>query len=180
MIITIGRICGFLGVYARGTRGAAAAEFALVLTLLAIPILNVVDLGIYSYQRMELDNAAQIGAQAAWVMLPGCTLPLTKGSCSGTYASAISAAVKSTSLGTAATVSTTENYYCVNAAGNLVLVGTLQSKPDDCSAAGVPTGRPGDYILVTASYTYTPVFTAVSVVNALTPIITRTAWMRLS
>jgi Flp pilus assembly protein TadG len=180
MIVRVRSFRGALAAWWRDQCGAAAAEFALVLTLLSIPILNVVDLGIYVYQRMELDNAAQIGAQAAWAMVPNCTMPLTTGSCSGTYASAISTAVQSTSLASAATASTTENYYCVNAAGNLVVVGTLRSKPADCSAVGVPTGTPGDYVIVTASYTYTPVFTAVSVLNYLTTTITRNVYMRLS
>lgn len=160
-------------------RGAAAAEFALLLTLLAIPILNVVDLGIYGYQRMELDNAAQVGAQAAWAIVPHCTLPLTVGSNCTSLASKINTAVQSTPLGTKVTVTSVENYYCVNSAGNLVVVGTLQSKPSNCSSVGAPSGTPGDYILVTASYTYTPVFTGVSVTSLLTSPITRASLMRL-
>jgi len=46
--------------------GAAAAEFALLLSLLVIPTLNVADLAIYAWDRMQLENAAQMAAQAAW------------------------------------------------------------------------------------------------------------------
>src|SRR5258706_12323018 len=52
--------------YCREQRGAAAVEFAMVLTLLTVPVLNVVDLAFYAWDRMQLDNAAQVGAQAAW------------------------------------------------------------------------------------------------------------------
>jgi len=38
---------------------------------------------------------------------------------------------------------------------------------------------PGDYVLITVSYTYTPVFAAVSIASVLASPITRTAWMRL-
>jgi Flp pilus assembly protein TadG len=184
MTVMIGRIFGLLGVYARGTRGAAAAEFALVLTLLSIPVLNVVDLGMYAYQRMELQNGAQMGAQAAIAMAPNCTLPLTTGSCSGSYASTIAAAAHSTSLGTQVTVtSTTEEYWCVNPSTNqLQQVGTAASPPSpfNCTAAGNTTDpTPGDYIRVTASYSYAPVFTGVSVASLLTTPITDTVWMRL-
>ena len=46
--------------YLRCRAGAAAAEFALILTLLVIPLLNAFDIGVYVYQRMQLDNAAQV------------------------------------------------------------------------------------------------------------------------
>jgi hypothetical protein len=41
-------------------------ELALVLFLLTIPILNVVDLAFYGFTWMQTQNAAQMGAQAAF------------------------------------------------------------------------------------------------------------------
>jgi hypothetical protein len=160
---------------ARG--GAAAAEFALVLGLLAIPVLNIVDLGIYAYQRMELDNAGQAAAQAAWAIVPTCTLPVTVAGNCPSLAGTINTAIQSTSLGTAVTKSYAENYYCVSASTNqLVVVGSFPDTRPNCSD-GLPAG---DYLLVTASHAYTPLFTGISVVTLLASPITSTAWMRLS
>lgn len=161
--------------------GAAAVEFALVLSLLVIPILNVVDFAMYAWNRMQVDNAAQVGAQAAWeTCIPPTKLPAST-NCSG-MATAVATAVQSTSLGTAVTVtSTTEGYYCVNTSTNvLVAVGTYPgTKPSDCSSVGSASDSPGEYVKVTVSYTYTPLFPAVSIASVLTPSVTRTAWMRL-
>ena len=158
--------------------GAAAAEFALILTLLAIPILNVVDVGNYVYQRMELDNAAQVGAQAVWAAVGGstCNTPVTVGTNCSTLSTTINSAMQSTPLGTKVSlISKSENYYCVNSSGALVITGTLSSRPT-CS-----DGQPaGDYILVTVNYTYKPVFTGISVVSLLANPIARTASTRLN
>ena len=39
---------------------------------------------------------------------------------------------------------------------------------------------PGDYVQVTASYPYEPIFSQASVASLLTTPITKTAWMRLN
>lgn len=166
-------------------RGAAAAEFAIVLVLLVIPIANVTDLGIFVYQRMELENAAQVAVQTAWATCTSAVnLPATPNSYANCPAlpAAVTTAVRSTSLGSAVTAtSTTEGYYCVNTTTNaLVAVGTFPgTKPADCSSVGSASDTVGDYIKITASYAYAPLFPAVSVVNLLGTPITRTAWMRL-
>jgi len=164
--------------FRRDESGAAAAEFAVVLTLLAIPILNVVDLGNYVYQRMELDNATQVGAQAVWAAVGGsnCNTPVTVGNNCPNLSTIISTAMQSTPLGTKVSlISTSENYYCVNSSGALVVTGSLSSRPT-CSDGQLA----GDYVLVTADCTYTAVFTGVSVVSLLTNPIARTAWTRLN
>jgi len=168
--------------YRRSQRGAAAVEFAIVMTLITIPILNVVDLAFYAWDRMQVDNAAQMGAQAAWATCSlASNLPATVGSnCSGMSA-AVTTAVQSTSLGTGVTVSsTTEAYYCV-VSGALTSAGAVTSaKPANCSAAGgLATDIPGDYVQITTSYTYTPIFPGVSIVSGLASPITRQAWTRM-
>jgi len=166
-------------------RGAAAVEFALVLTLLTVPILNVVDLAVYSWDKMQVDNAAQVAVQAAWATCDTTVkLPATPNSYANcpTMPAAVTLAAQSTRLGTGVTVtSTTENYYCVNTSTSvLVTVGTFPgTKPANCSSVGLSGDKPGDYVLITVSYSYTPVFSAVSIASALTTPITRTAWMRL-
>ena len=94
-------------------KGAAAAEFALVLTLLIVPILNVMDLGLYAWDRIQVDNAAQIGAQAARVACTYSFQPATS-NCP-TLHTVVLTAVHSTTLGTSVTLSTTvqEHYYCM-------------------------------------------------------------------
>ena len=149
---------------------------------LVVGVLNATDLGYYMYQRMEVENAAQAGAQAAWktcydqsTMLPATT------NCSGLNA-AITTAIHSTSLGAAVTLASgypAEGYYCVNSSNVLQSVGTTSSKPSDCSAAGSSTTAPGDYIQVQVNYNYSPLF-GISVMSAsgITSI-SMTSWMLL-
>jgi Flp pilus assembly protein TadG len=176
--------------FMRDTRGAAAAEFVLWLAILVVPVLSAADLGVYAMQRMQLDIAAQAGVQAAWHLCDSTKLPAAS-NCTG-VSSAITTAVQTTSLGSNVTVSSgypLEGYFCTSTGQALVPASTGMTwtlgqapptKPADCSA--VVTGSktaPGDYIQVKVSYTYSPVFPAVSVAGLLTTPITRTAWMRL-
>jgi Flp pilus assembly protein TadG len=171
--------------YHSDERGAAAVEFALALTLLIVPIINVVDLTFYAWDRTQVDNAAQMAVQAAWKTCKlSSNLPATPNSyanCTGMPA-AVLAAAQSSSLGTGVTVtSTTENYYCVNTTTNaLVTVGTFpNTKPANCSSVGSSSDTPGDYVVITVSYNYTPIFAAASIASALASPITRVAQMRL-
>lgn len=162
--------------YGRRQRGAAAAEFALVLGLLTIPILNAVDVAFYFWSSMQVDNAAQMAAQTAWTTCNSGTLLPALTKCTGLTA-AVTTAAQSTSLGGGVSVGTlTEAYYCPNSAGtDLVAAGTAS----DCSAINGNKENPGDYLLIPVSYTYTPIFSGVSVVSLLTSPITNTARMRL-
>ena len=96
---------------------------------------------------------------------------------------AITAAIQSMSLGTGVTLASgypQEGYYCVNTSGALQVVGSLSSKPANCSAAGNPGLTPGDYIQVAVTYNYTPLFANLTVMAALkVSSITVTSWMRL-
>lgn len=171
--------------YRSEEKGAAAVEFALILTLLTIPILNVVDLAIYSWNKMQVDNAAQAAVQAAWATCNlSSKIPATPSSYANCPAmpAAVTQAAQSTSLGTGITVtSTTENYYCINTTTNvLVTVGNFpNTKPATCTSVGSASDKPGDYVLITVSYTYAPVFSLVSIASQLATPIRRQAWMRL-
>jgi len=163
--------------------GTAALEFALVGMFLVVGLLNAIDVGYYTYQRMTVENAAQAGAQQAWKTCndPSSMLPATQ-NCTGLN-TAITTAIQSSSLGTAITLASgypAEGYYCVNSSGALQAVGSLSSKPANCSAAGNSALSPGDYIQVGVTYTYAPLFPGISVMGAsgITSI-TMTAWMRL-
>jgi len=173
--------------YRRDQTGAAAVEFALVLTLLTVPVLNVVDLAMYAWDRMQLDNAAQVAVQAAWTT---CAAPSNHPASPNSYANcngmpaAVTRAAQSTSLGTNVTwVLTTEAYYCITTGGALVFAAAANATPpSDCSKNGLggqASDKPGDYVQITTSYNFTSIFPAVSIASTLTSPITRTAWMRL-
>ena len=179
-------LCG-LRRYRRDQKGAAAVEFALVLTLLTVPVLNVVDLAMYAWDRMQLDNAAQIAVQAAWAT---CSTNANRPASPNSYANcagmpgAVTLAAQSTSLGTNVTwVLTSEAYYCITTGGALVFAAAATATPpSDCSKNGLggqASDVPGDYVQITTSYPFTPIFPAVSIASTLTSPIRRTAWMRL-
>jgi len=191
--------------YRSDGRGAAAVEFALVVTLFIIPLLNVVDAAFYVYDRMALDNAAQAGAQAALVACANSgNLPATgaNGQCPQ-LAAAVQAAVQAGWLGNqiapppvyvftpakgaaavpyGTTPAITEYFYCVQSGSNtLVSVGsvTTNTKPSSCANnGGSALDAPGDYIQVNLTYTYKPIFPGLSIVSGMSPI-THTAYMRL-
>jgi hypothetical protein len=73
-----------------------------------------------------------------------------------------------------------EGYYCVNSSGALQSVGSLSSKPTDCSAAGSASTSPGDYVQIAVTAAYSPIFPGFSVIGLrrLTSI-SSTSWMRL-
>jgi Flp pilus assembly protein TadG len=161
-------------------RGVAAIEFAFFAGMLAVAILNVVDLAMYMYKRMEVENAAQSGTIAAWKTCGLAQLPATS-NCPGLN-NAVTTAIQGTSLGTGITLqnaSPSEGYYCLNASNLLQYVSNVSSPPADCSAAGVPGNQPGDYLQVAVTYTYTPLFAGLSIAGGFTTPLTKTAWIRM-
>jgi Flp pilus assembly protein TadG len=174
------RRLGFL----RDQSGAAAAELVLWIALLIVPVLSVLDLGLYGFQRMQVEYAAQAGIQAARLACGDSAAPFTK-NCAG-LSSAVTAAVQSTLLGSSVSVSgaPVEGYYCVNSSGTLTAVGSVGSpptKPSPFTCNSVVTGStsaPGTYLQVSVTYDYTPIFTT-SIGSLLTSPIVRTAWLRI-
>ncbi|WP_439393110.1 TadE/TadG family type IV pilus assembly protein [Bradyrhizobium sp. PMVTL-01] len=160
-------------------RGVAAIEFGIFAIFLSATLANVADVSIYIYQRMQVENATQVAAQAA---LKTCSsnLPATT-NCPGLLA-AMQQALQSTSLGTSVTLVTgspSEGYYCINASSALQYVGDVSSKPADCTAAGTPALQPGDYIQVQTTFTYKSLFASLSVASTFPTPINRTAMLRL-
>jgi hypothetical protein len=176
-------VAPMLGAFHDDRRGAAAVEFASAAVFLILGLLNAIDVGYYTYQRMEVENAAQVGAQAAWNTCydPTYMLPATQ-NCPGLNA-AIAAAIKSTSLGSGVALASgypAEGYYCADSSGGLQAVGSLTNKPANCSAAGNANVAPGDYVQVGVTFSYAPLFPGVSVMSAWgVSSITMTSWMRL-
>ena len=165
-------------------RGVAAIEFGIFAPLLFLALANVVDVTIYLYQRMQVHNATEVAAQAAWKTCDLTVLPLTT-DCSTLAASvtAVQNALASTSLGTAVSLvsgSPSVGYYCVNSSNALQYVSAISSKPADCTTAGTPSLQPGYYIQVQTTYTYTPIFPGMSISGTLPTPINSASLMRLS
>ena len=161
-------------------RGVAAIEFGLFAIFLSFALVNVTDVSIYIYQRMQAENATQVAAQAAWKACDLPQLPATT-NCPG-LATAIQNALASTSLGTRVSLvsgSPSEGYFCVNSANALQYVSNVSSKPADCTAAGMPSLQPGDYIQVQTTFPYAPLFPGLSVTSTFATPINRTAFVRL-
>ena len=164
-------------------RGVAAIEFGIFAPLLFLALANVVDVTIYLYQRMQVQNATEVAAQAAWKTCDLTVLPLTT-DCSTLAASvtAVQNALASTSLGTAVSLvsgSPSVGYYCVNSSNALQYVSAISSKPADCTAAGTPSLQPGYYIQVQTTYTYTPIFPGMSISGTFPTPINSASLMRL-
>jgi Flp pilus assembly protein TadG len=161
-------------------RGIAAIEFAVFAALISLGMLNVTDIAVYVYQRMQVEYATQAGAQAAWHTCDINHLPATN-NCSGLN-TAVQNAVQGTSLGTRVALqsgSPSEGYYCVNSSNALQYVADVNHKPTDCSSVGSPGLAPGDYIQIATTFAYAPMFPGITVTGAFTTPITRTALMRL-
>ena len=174
------RRLGFL----RDQSGAAAAELVLWIALLIVPVLSVLDLGLYGFQRMQVEYAAQAGIQAARLACGDSAAPFTK-NCAG-LSSAVTTAAQSTLLGSSVSLSgaPVEGYYCVDSSGALAAVGSVGSpptKPSPFTCDSVTTGSsssPGTYLQVTVTYDYSPVFTT-PIASLFGTKIERTAWLRV-
>ena len=160
-------------------RGVAAVEFALISSVLVFLALNVADAAYYAALRMQVENAAQAGAQAAW---QNClAIPATT-KCSG-FAQDVKMAVQSTSLGNGVALqsgSPAEGYYCVGSSGTLSYVGAVTgAKPADCGSVGVTSNRPGDWVSVQVIYSFTSLLPGLTITTTMPSTLTKTAWMRL-
>lgn len=180
--------------FRRDVRGAAAAEFVLILPILLLPLVGMVDVGVFAVQRMQVDSASQAGVAAAWHVCANPLAPANQTNCTaggGDLAAAVTAAVQSTNLGTKVTLSATPivGYYCATEAGAITSVAatwdiaatTAPTKPANCSS--VITGSktaPAQYIQVTVSAPYTPVFGALRAAGVLPVTITRSSWRRIA
>jgi Flp pilus assembly protein TadG len=191
------------GAYRDDTAGAAGVEVAIWVSIMVLPILNVVDTGFYIYQRMQVENAAAAAAQAAWALCSTSSQwPATK-SCSN-LSTTLTAAAQGTSLGSAVTLQTAvassyENYFCANNAGALVAVGTaaaitstgtgptlpnsFSSTSSPCSSAGTGyagnTAAPSDYVVVSVTATYRSLFPGATVTSLFSSTMTGVARTRL-
>ena len=155
--------------YAGDRSGLASFETALWLAALVPVLCSIVDLGTYAFLRMQVENATQVGAQAAW---SNCSSPPIT-NCA-TLTTAVDTAIQSTTLGTAVTRSgaVTGQYYCPD-----INTKILTANGTSTSCSGGRTA--GYYAQVSTTYTFRPMFPAASMGALLPAAITKTAWTRL-
>ena len=158
---------------------------ALVVPFLAFIGLNVADMSVYLYTKMQVDLAAHEAVGAARVLCNTTAELPAKQNCGTSLFTTMQAAAQSTTLGNHVSLDSTslnEAFYCVTApAAVLTQVAAYSATPPaNCSAtvAG-STAKPGDYISVTANYSFTSIFPGASIAASLPTTITRTAWLRL-
>ncbi len=174
------KLSSWIRAFANERRGVAAIEFAFIVPVLAAGIVNAADIAIYLIDRLQVENATEMGAQAAWQACDLKHIPATT-KCSGLN-SAVTASIQRTTLGTHITLksgSPSEGYYCVNSSGSLQYVSGVSTKPTDCSVADTPNNLPADYIKIETTYSYAPLFPGISVAGLFDTPIVRTAWMRM-
>jgi Flp pilus assembly protein TadG len=159
--------------------GNTMIEFALIAPTLVVLLTNAVNFTALTWDQMEVDYSAQMGARAAYTTCSTGPLPASS-NCAGLN-NAVTAAVQSTALGTAITLATgspAETYYCISGT-TLASVGDYSSPPNpfDCSAAGNAGVTPGDYVEVDVTYSYAPTLAGLSFLSART--LTAKAMQRL-
>jgi hypothetical protein len=156
--------------WARQERGAAAVEFVVWMAIIVWPFLNVCDLGLYVFQKIEVDNAGQAAATQLFNNCGQTTVSPILTNCSAAKVSSATAGASSTSLG--GTVTVTHKTECVG--------GALKSGGDP-SVTACPSGMStGDFIGVTVAYTYHPLFPNTTVTSILPSAMGRIVWMRMS
>jgi hypothetical protein len=189
----MGKWAGIFRGYRRGEGGAAAFELAICLGLLILPTLNVIDLAVYAFCQMQTHNAAEMAVEAAFANcgssqylpatsnLPGgpnCTASNSLYGISAT--NVVNAAIQETSLTNGVTLnSLAEGYYCATTLNTIVAVANTAKDCSGATNAASSSAAPGDYVIVTTTYHYTPMFKGVTVSSLLPGTITRTAYMRL-
>jgi Flp pilus assembly protein TadG len=138
--------------YAKSERGAAAVELAFALFLLTIPVMNVVDLAFYAFTWMQTQNAAQMGAQAAFSdcntadALPAATrcygvnTSSTSSSANNmTLFDTVNQGIQETALNSTVTLvssQVTDGYFCSSSANVLTQVGSLGYAYADAGGVG--------------------------------------------
>jgi Flp pilus assembly protein TadG len=160
--------------YLRREDGGAALEFAIWTAFLTPIIVNVVDLALYAYDKVQVANASQSAVQAAWSFWTtnACTGTISNCGSGNSFSNAVKYAVSQSSyLGLSApsnvTQSSNAGTYCATTGGQL-------------ATTSCPSGwTNGYYYNLTVTYTFQPIFHAAPVVNLLPATISQTSWVRL-
>ena len=134
--------------------GVSAIESALATALILAPLLlGATELGRRAWVKTQFENAAQAGIDYA--MVKGCVAATN---CAFTAAGILNAVQTASKLNTAVTVAPPAGcngaYFCYGCPGTSGV--TLSASSGNCGAGGAS----GTYMGLTASYTYTPLFSS--------------------
>lgn len=121
--------------------GSSAVEFAMISTFLSLLLLNVIDIGIFMFRKMEITGAVRAGAQYALVDKDNATGTLITG-------------VVQDSTNLSGVTVTVDDTQCGCSDG-----GTLFTCTSGSCGSGT-TGRKHYYTQIDASYTHTWIFYA--------------------
>ena len=151
---SVGTFRDLIGDVAHDTRAVAAVEFGFMVPLLSLMVVSVTDIGLAVYRKMQVENAAQAGAQYAIAR--------------GFSTSGISSAVTSATNSTAITASPSPVTFCgcptgtgVSTVGcGTVCTGGAQAGTYTTVSAQATYSMLINYQIVAATYTYNAQSTA--------------------
>ncbi|MBL4748594.1 MAG: pilus assembly protein [Magnetovibrio sp.] len=132
-------ISHFLNVFRRNERGSSAIELAMISSILAIILLNIVDIAIFMFHKMDITSAVRAGTQYALVDTQNSTPAL------------ITAVVQDSSNLLNVNVTVNDTMCGCSDGGTLFSCGTN-------TCAGETTGRTQHYTQISADYTHTWLF----------------------
>jgi Flp pilus assembly protein TadG len=130
---------------ARAEDGVSTIEFAAVATFLCLLLMGVFDFGLAFWEQMELANAASGGAD--YVMANGYT-----------SSDAVSSAVTSATNLSGVTPNSTPVCGCPTSTGVKSVSGTYPTCGTSCSGVTGGSGTSVPYVTVTASVSYSTLF----------------------
>lgn len=152
-------------------RGVAAVEFAVIAPMLLLLLGGVVDFGLIMSGRSKLANAVAQAVQTALLTGPGVT--------QATLQSVVQTGSTNSGLTPTVTVTGGAACYCISGSpAALSSTSTALSAQNTCTGT-CPTGSigPAVYVVVAASYVYSPLMPLYSQLSS--PVISQTVTARL-
>lgn len=150
----------------RNRGGHSAVEFALLSVVFMPLLLNVYDAAVLIWARMQVDQAAQVGAQAIYNT---CSVGREQpGSACNDLAIVARRAVQSTSLGRNVNLEEgypKKAYYCTEGEVLMPQEGFASPPSDNCRRFGKPEEKPGDYVTVMVKYDFRPLLAGMSLIE---------------
>ncbi len=167
--------------FAADDRGAAAIEFAFVTPLFCLLMVGAIDLGGALYTKFQLDSAVTAGANFAQVN--ASNVNSTNGQSLATNIATVVSSLQGSNWAddtvvvnngpttsvtggtqtTGGTASNADACYCPSGTPSAFTWGSSVTCGAACS--GTNTGYAGKFVVITASRTYTPIFSNYNLIN---------------
>jgi len=150
-------------------RGAAAVEFALLAPVLMLMLVTMTDLALAFFAQSQLSAAVATGAQYAYLygQAPASTFVSDVGSVVSN-ATTLTPLTSTVTFNNRTDTSNASACYCPTGTARNLTWGSAVTCGSNCGAANEVTA--GGYVLVSASYTFHPIFPADTVITGNTPI----------